>query len=70
MDGRVPATVALHLAKAELAVASLERLEAETPSLRGNSDQRIRTARKLKVARDLADSWSRALGLIAGEAQS
>lgn len=64
MDARVSATVKLHLAKAELAVASLERLEAETPSLRGNSDQRIRIGRRLRVARALSDSWSHVLDLI------
>lgn len=67
MDARVPATIALHLAKADLKVAELERLQAETPNLRGNSDQRIRIGRRLKVARDLANSWSRVLGLVAGE---
>lgn len=67
MDSRVPATIALHLAKADLKVAELERLEQSTPSLRSNSNQRIVIARKLKAARELAHSWSRVLGLVAGE---
>lgn len=67
MDARVPATIALHLAKAELKVAELGRLEQSTPNLRSNSNQRIVIARKLKAARELAESWSRVLGLVAGE---
>lgn len=61
MDSRVPATIALHLAKAELKVAELERLEQSTPNLRSNSNQRIVIARKLKAARELAGSWRTAL---------
>lgn len=67
MDSRVPATIALHLAKADLKVAELERLEQSTPNLRSNSNQRIVIARRLKAARELANSWSRVLGLVAGE---
>lgn len=61
MDARVPATIALHLAKAELKVAELERLEQSTPNLRSNSNQRIVIARRLRAARDLRNGWERVL---------
>ena len=67
MDPRVPATVALHLAKAELKVAELERQEAATPMITRNSDARIALGRKLRVARELAVSWRTLAGLVAGE---
>lgn len=67
MDSRVPATIALHLAKAELKVAELERLEQSTPNLRSNSNQRIVIARKLKAARELAHSWLVVVSLVAAD---
>lgn len=67
MDSRVPATIALHLAKADLKVAELERLEQSTPNLRSNSNQRIVIARKLKAARELAHSWLVVVSLVAAD---
>lgn len=67
MDSRVPATIALHLAKADLKVAELERLEQSTPNLRGNSDQRIRIGRRLRVARELAQSWLAVVAMVAAD---
>lgn len=67
MDVRVPAAILVMSAKASDAVAKLERLQAETPNLRGNSDQRIRIGRRLKVARELAESWQTVLTLIETE---
>lgn len=64
MDARVPTTIAVHLAKAELKVAELERLEQSTPNLRSNSNQRIVIARKLKAARELAQSWLVVVSLV------
>lgn len=67
MDPRVPATVALHLAKAELKVAELERQEAATPMITRNSDARIALGRKLRVARELAHSWLVVVSMISAE---
>lgn len=67
MDVRVPAAILVMSAKASDAVAKLERLQAETPNLRGNSDQRIRIGRRLKVARELAESWQTVLALVSAE---
>lgn len=61
MDARVPATITLHLAKADLKVAELEALEQSTPNLRSNSNQRIVIARRLRAARDLRNGWERVL---------
>lgn len=67
MDVRVPAAILVLSAKASDQVAKLERLQAETPNLRGNSDQRIRIGRRLKVARELAESWQTVLALVSAE---
>ena len=67
IDSRVTATVALHLAKAELKVAELERQEAATPMITRNSDARIALGRKLRVARELAHSWLVVVSMISAE---